>query len=101
MQTSLNSAGAKALIEIAKKLKTDPKQKVEIIGHSDDQEEQLAKGEKDISSMRAKSVYSYFLSKGVKKEQLSRKGVKAESPATTEKTKEAKALNRRVEVVIQ
>jgi outer membrane protein OmpA-like peptidoglycan-associated protein/tetratricopeptide (TPR) repeat protein len=54
-------------------LNKNPRMKIKIIAYSEDDEIQLVK---DISDRRAKLVYDYMISKGVKKEQLLYEGAK-------------------------
>ncbi len=72
--------------------------RVEISGHTDN-----VGGDdynKKLSEKRAKSVVEYISKKGISEERLQFKGYGKEKPIATNKTKEGRALNRRVEFEI-
>lgn len=72
---------------------------VEVVGHTD------STGPKQynqtLSERRAKSVYDYFVSKGIDADRLSTKGYGETRPAFSNKTREGRAKNRRVELVVK
>ena len=70
--------------------------KLEIQGYTDDVGN--ARFNQSLSEKRAKSVYEYFVSKGVKSSQLSYKGYGEGSPIAGNDTAEGRAKNRRVEL---
>lgn len=86
------------LNEVGLILRTNPKVKVEVGGHTDD------KGKDDynmqLSKARAKSVQVYLTKKGVLAEQLTSVGYGETKPLVPNKTKESRAKNRRVEFKI-
>jgi len=94
----LNDKAKGYLDEIADWLKENPNLNVEIAGHTD------SKGTDEynqkLSENRAKSVYEYFISKGVKANRLSYKGYGESMPIATNDTDEGRQLNRRVELKI-
>lgn len=88
------------LAEMAKALKTDPKLKVFIIGHTDNQ------GKLDynagLSQRRAEAVVKALVARhGVDAKRMTARGLGPLSPVATNRTDEGKAKNRRVEMVEQ
>ncbi|MBU1901349.1 OmpA family protein, partial [Patescibacteria group bacterium] len=71
---------------------------VSIHGHTDDV------GSEDdnqgLSEGRAKSVYEYLITKGIKANRLSYKGYGESKPVATNDTAEGRATNRRTEFVV-
>ena len=94
----LNAKAKGYLDEIAQWLNEHPQLKVEIAGHTD------GKGTLEynqrLSENRAKSVYDYFISKGVSPSRLSYKGYGMTMPIATNDTDEGRQLNRRVELKV-
>ncbi len=89
-----------ALDEIANFLKSDPKIKLYIVGHTDN----VGKLEynMDLSRRRAEAVVKELVEKyGIEKERLKAFGVGPLSPVSSNKTEEGRAKNRRVELVEQ
>ncbi len=76
-------------------LKTNPKIKLEISGHTDNTGDKV-KNQK-LSESRAKSVVEYLISKGITKERLVFKGYGDSQPIATNDTEEGKSQNRRTE----
>ena len=84
------------LDEVAAGLKDWPEFRVEIQGHTDsDGTNQHNQG---LSNRRAESVRAYLVSKGLSASRFEAKGYGEESPIATNKTKEGKQRNRRVEL---
>jgi outer membrane protein OmpA-like peptidoglycan-associated protein len=88
------------LAEMAKALKADPKLKVFVIGHSDNQ------GKLDyntgLSERRAQAVVKVLSTKyGIEAKRMTARGLASLSPVTTNRTEEGRAKNRRVEMVEQ
>ena len=77
-------------------LKENPEIKIEIDGHTDNKGS--AAYNMGLSERRAKSVMKYFVDNGVEAEQLTTKGFGFSKPAASNKTKEGRAKNRRVEL---
>ncbi len=72
--------------------------KLQIIGHTDS--DGTAQSNLELSKRRAKTVYSYLIMNGVKRERLSTLAKGEEEAAFSNDTVEGKAQNRRVEFVI-
>lgn len=53
-----------------------------------------------LSLERAKAVYDIFIRSGIPPEKMSYEGLSSKHPASTNKTKEGRAKNRRVEILI-
>lgn len=70
--------------------------KIEVGGHTDDTG--LGKINMKLSKNRAESVVEYLVSKGIDKSRFQAVGYGGNKPVTTEKTSEARAKNRRVEI---
>ncbi|HCV43062.1 MAG TPA: hypothetical protein DGH68_06225 [Bacteroidetes bacterium] len=88
-----------ALEEITKLLKQSPQLKLYVVGHTDNV------GTLDVnlklSSDRAGAVVRALVGRGIDAARLKASGVGPYSPATSNKTEEGKAKNRRVELVEQ
>jgi len=84
------------LVEIMKK---NPAYFIELYGYTDS----VGNYEynQKLSDNRAKSVSDYLISKGVKKEKISFKGLSKSKPVADNDTEKGRALNRRVEVQIK
>ena len=72
---------------------------IEISGHTDNVGSETAN--KTLSLNRAKSVYSYLVSKGISKDRLSYKGFGEQKPEASNDTDEGRSLNRRIEIRIK
>jgi outer membrane protein OmpA-like peptidoglycan-associated protein len=97
-KTSLHPDSFDELNSVAEMLTDNPTLQLEIGGHTDDE------GPDDynliLSQGRAQSVVDYLIKQGVKAEQLTAKGYGESKPIDLGITKEAKAINRRVEFTI-
>ena len=97
----INSAEVKSeaypmLTEAVQILKKNPNLQVEIDGHADSTgapEYNMALSEK-----RAQAVKDFFVTRGIDAERLTTKGFGITKPAASNKTKEGRAKNRRVEL---
>ncbi|MCM8785802.1 MAG: DUF4892 domain-containing protein [Candidatus Omnitrophica bacterium] len=99
-KTDIKPESKPALDEIAKFLKSNPKIKLYIVGHTDN----VGKLEynMDLSRRRAEAVVKELVEKyGIEKERLKSFGVGPLSPVASNKTEEGRAKNRRVELVEQ
>ena len=80
-------------------LKSDKKLKIIIVGHTDsDGTEEF---NQKLSEKRAESVRSWLTKHGISGSRMKYKGMGESSPVASNKTKEGKALNRRVEIILQ
>ena len=71
---------------------------IEIQGHTD--ASGSAKANKKISKKRAKSVYDWFVARGVDETRISYKGYGESQPKYSNKTREGRAKNRRIELFL-
>lgn len=72
---------------------------VDVVGHTDSTGP--AQYNQGLSERRAKSVYDYFISKGIATDRLTTKGYGETRPAYSNATREGRAKNRRVELVVK
>lgn len=79
-------------------MKTNPKVKLEISGHTDNTGSEAAN--KTLSENRAKSVANYLQAKGIDAARLKYKGYGSTKPIATNDTDAGRALNRRTEAKI-
>lgn len=79
-------------------LKDNPTLKIEISGHTDNKG--IAGYNYTLSDNRAKSVYDYFVSKGINKDMMKWKGYGFDQPVATNNTDEGCQKNRRTEIKI-
>ncbi|MCB0396692.1 MAG: PD40 domain-containing protein [Flavobacteriales bacterium] len=79
-------------------LTDNPRLKVAIHGHTDNQGDPVSN--KELSTNRAKSVYQYLIIEGVDPDRLSYKGFGQDKPVASNKTEEGRGRNRRTEFVI-
>ena len=95
---TLSNVSKEILIAFLDYLKINNRLKVIICGHTDDV------GTKNdnllLSKNRAKSVYSFLIENGTKKNRIDYKGFGEEKPITSNETEEGRAKNRRTEFVI-
>jgi len=97
----INSAEVKSeaypmLTEAVQILKQNPDLKVEIDGHADSTG--TAAYNMTLSEKRAEGIKAYFVSRGIDPNRLTTKGFGITKPAASNKTKEGRAQNRRVEL---
>jgi OOP family OmpA-OmpF porin len=97
----INSAKVKSeaypmLTEAVIIMKKNPDLKVEVDGHADS----TGKPEYNmtLSEKRAEAVKKYFVDQGIDPDRLTTKGFGITKPAASNKTKEGRAKNRRVEL---
>ena len=95
---TLSNVSKEILIAFLDYLKINNRLKVIICGHTDDV------GTKNdnllLSKNRAKSVYSFLIENGTKKNGIDYEGFGEEKPITSNETEEGRAKNRRTEFVI-
>lgn len=87
-----------ALKEVVAFLKSHPRNKVVVRGHTDSTG-QLGLN-MTLSRRRAYSVYRYFIDNGIKPNRLTYQGLGPNQPIASNLTKAGRAKNRRVEVVV-
>lgn len=91
---------AEALTKIIEYLTANPAAKIYVVGHTDNTG--LFASNITLSKARAKAVKDYLVTKGkIAATRLGSDGVGSLCPVSTNKTEEGKALNRRVEIVLQ
>jgi OOP family OmpA-OmpF porin len=86
------------LDEAVSTLKSKPDVKVVISGHTDNSG--TAEYNMGLSERRAKAVLDYFTTKGISASRLQAVGRGLNDPVADNKTKEGRALNRRVELKV-
>ncbi len=92
--------GAESKLEgLLKYLKDNPKVKVEIAGHTDNEGNDQRLNQR-LSEFRAKVVANYFFNKGINSERLKTIGKGSSEPLVANDTEENKAKNRRIEIMI-
>ncbi|MBP9990357.1 MAG: OmpA family protein [Bacteroidales bacterium] len=84
----------KELVRLIDLLRENPKMKIEIQGHTDNQGS--ASYNQRLSEQRAKAVVDYLVRHGIEAKRLSYKGYGKESPIADNATEEGRATNRRV-----
>ena len=94
----LNNISKEILFAFTEYLKLNNALKLAIHGHTDNVGS--ASANLLLSKDRAKEVFSFLLSNGIKKERLDFQGFGEEKPITTNKTNNGRAQNRRTEFVI-
>ena len=95
----MESEAEKQLDEFVEMYQKFPNMQLQINGHTDNVG--TDKYNQKLSEDRAKSVYKYFLKKGVPASKMTVKGFGPKYPIATNDTEEGRAKNRRVEVDIQ
>ncbi len=94
--TLTNPDGNEDLQNIIKALQKSPDLKLEIGGHTDRSGNEATN--RILSKNRAKYVYDYLIRKGISPSNLVYKGYGSSKPAYTNKTKDGRSANRRIEV---
>ena len=84
------------LDELVAMMKADTKVEIQLEGHTDNQGS--AEANLKLSQDRVDAVKKYLSSKGIAKDRIKTKAFGGTQPLSTEKTEEARALNRRVEM---
>lgn len=97
-KADLLDAAYPELEKIVKVISDYPDTKWKIEGHTDNTGS--AKLNKELSIQRAKSVYNFFVSKGVDAKRLSVNGFGPDFPVAENNTETGKALNRRVAIIL-
>jgi OmpA-OmpF porin, OOP family len=94
-KSDLTPSGKQILDDMAGTLQKLKGQKVEIIGHTDDQG--LRVSNVALSQARAETVKTYFSIKGIDAKRISASGVGPDRPVASNATGEGRARNRRIE----
>jgi len=97
-KASLKTSSYPELGRVFKLLKDGTLKKIEIAGHTDSVG--AADYNLSLSKRRARTVYNYFLERGIAKDRLSYVGYGETKPSVPNDTKANKAKNRRVEFTI-
>ncbi|CAG5086159.1 OmpA family protein [Parvicella tangerina] len=98
-KTSFSSPGSNEDIKnLLSALTKNPEMVIEISGHTDRSGSESTN--KKLSKQRAQFVYNYLIDNGIAPERLSFKGLGSAKPAYSNKTKDGRAANRRIEVRI-
>ena len=79
-------------------LKSNPKVKIELSGHTDNRG--IPGQNLKLSQARVEKVKSYLVSKGIDKKRITGKGYGGNRPIASNDTEETRLLNRRVEFTI-
>jgi len=87
----------KVLDGVAEQLLANPKVRIEIQGHTDNQGKPAAN--QDLSERRAKSVVGYLATKGVSTSRMRAVGYGQDVPIADNRTPEGREQNRRIEMV--
>ncbi|MFW6134690.1 MAG: PorV/PorQ family protein [Elusimicrobiota bacterium] len=97
-KSSLKSASHDSLNEVVRVLKAYPDNMVSIEGHTDSVGS--AQYNEKLSLQRAKAVRNYLVSTGIDSDRIKTVGWGEEKPVATNKTREGRAANRRVEIIV-
>ena len=95
---NLTEEAAIELNKVAAWISENPEISIEIEGHTDNKGS--AEYNRKLSEERAKSVYDYFVSKGIEPSRLSYRGYGLTRPIADNATEEGRQQNRRVELKI-
>ncbi|NOS91996.1 MAG: OmpA family protein [Cyclobacteriaceae bacterium] len=92
----INSKSYSSLDEVVAMMKDNTKVVIQLEGHTDN----IGNAEKNmkLSQDRVEAVKKYLVSKGIDKNRVKTKAFGGTQPLSNERTEEAKALNRRVEM---
>ncbi len=102
-KSELVSSAKRSIDLIIEMMKENPLMKVQVIGHMDSEEAELAKSEPSLSKLdenRARAVLAYMLSEGIDRKRIMEKGVGDSQPVSKMSTPISLAKNRRVEFKI-
>ncbi|MEL7145584.1 MAG: OmpA family protein [Bacteroidota bacterium] len=96
----ITSGSFRELDELADWMEERSSKIIQLEGHTDLDTRRNAKANMELSQARVESVKAYLVGKGIKKNRIRTKAFGGTQPLTRERTDEAKARNRRVEVRI-
>lgn len=94
----INPQSFDELDEVVAMMKVNTKIEIQLEGHTDNQGN--ASANMKLSQDRVDAVKKYVVSKGIEKSRIKTKAFGGTQPLSSEKTEEARALNRRVEMRI-
>ncbi|MFN3405987.1 MAG: OmpA family protein, partial [Cytophagaceae bacterium] len=94
----LKNESIAAINKLQHALKTNPKMKVEIAGHTDDLGDDVSNMR--LSQRRADAIVEYLISKGIEKNRVIAKGYGETQPAVPNTSDANRAQNRRTEVKV-
>ncbi len=97
-KSSLKPSSISELDKVVNLMTDNPKLKLNISGHTDNTGS--SSDNLILSRDRAKSVVSYLISKGIKKERLTYEGFGEKKPVDSNVTEEGKSHNRRTEIYV-
>jgi chemotaxis protein MotB len=102
-QAHLETAGDPLLAEVAHLLNVDQKHPITVEGNTDNEPIASARfpSNWELSTARATTVVRYLIAQGVTAERLGAAGYAALHPVATNRTAAGRALNRRVDIVLQ
>jgi len=86
------------LINLVAAMQKSPELKIQISGHTDRSGNEQTN--KKLSKSRAKFVYDHLIAKGISADRMSHIGFGSAKPAYSNRTKDGRAANRRIEVKI-
>ncbi|MCY1279432.1 type VI secretion system peptidoglycan-associated domain protein [compost metagenome] len=86
------------ITKVAKLLEADPQTAVLVLGHADSSGD--AESNRELSQKRAQAVAAIFRLSGLQRDRLMLKGMGEEMPRAANDSKQGRALNRRVEVLL-
>jgi len=95
----IKSSSLPRIKKFAEYLKSHPDLKATIVGYTDSRGS--AEYNQKLSENRAKAVYQKLIEYGVPASRLSYKGMGEANPVASNATKEGRALNRRIEAVLE
>ncbi|MFT4680130.1 MAG: outer membrane protein OmpA-like peptidoglycan-associated protein [Flavobacteriales bacterium] len=104
LKSNVNAIGKRDLAGMVKILNDNPSLKIEIIGHSDNDEVDEARINaryKEIARKRAQNIADYLVAQGVNTSRLTVSSADNSNPANTRPTPLSKAQNRRVQFVVK
>jgi OmpA-OmpF porin, OOP family len=96
---ALADGAAAALSRVVESIRTAPRARVTVEGHTDDQG--TDEYNRALSERRAQAVAAYLVQNGIGKERITARGLGKSRPAVANDGDEARQRNRRVEVVIR
>lgn len=97
-RNKLTPEGKKRLAEVAQAIKDDPRS-LTIVGHTDATGSKQAN--KKLSEQRAKAVGDFLVAEGIAETRIKTLGMGSEQPIADNRKPEGRALNRRVEIILE